>query len=290
MKELVIISGKGGTGKTSVSASFAHLFTDKKILVDADVDAANLHLVIEPEKSDKFSFKSGISVSIDKDKCIKCGLCIERCEFNAINDNFEVNGINCEGCGVCYEFCPADAISIKDEEAGKWFISETVKGTMIHAKLNIGGENSGLLINQLRTQASKEAEKQNASLILIDGPPGTGCPATSSMTGADHVLIVCEPTQSGFHDMKRAKDLADFMKIPVMVAVNKFDLNPDITNQIEEYTIKSNADFMGKIPHDHDFPKAIMNKKTPVEYSSGEGAQQLKKIFDKVMKKIDLFY
>lgn len=288
MKELVIISGKGGTGKTCVSASFARLFNNKKILVDADVDAANLHLIIEPQESQEFSFVSGVKAQINKDKCIECGLCIERCEFDAISDDFVVNKIDCEGCGVCHEFCPEKAITLNDETAGKWFISQTNSGTMIHAKLNIGGENSGLLINQLRKKAKEEAENQNVDLILIDGPPGTGCPATSSITGADHVLIVCEPTQSGFHDMKRAKDLADFLRVPVMVIVNKYDLNTEITDEIEKYTIESNADFMGKVPHDDDFPKAIMNKLAPVEYSHAAGSTELKKIFAKVMEKINL--
>ncbi|MGM0419000.1 MAG: ATP-binding protein [Thermodesulfobacteriota bacterium] len=286
MKELVIISGKGGTGKTCVSASFAHLLKEKKVLIDADVDAANLHLIIEPRSSKEFSYSSGVKAEIDLDKCSQCGLCIERCEFEAISDDFVVNDIDCEGCGVCYEFCPEQAITLREEKAGRWFISKTDEGTMVHARLNIGGENSGLLINQLRKQASAEAENENASFILTDGPPGTGCPATSSITNSDSVLIVCEPTQSGFHDMKKAKDLADFLKVPVMVMVNKYDLNPEITDQIEEYSKKSNALFMGKVPYDDDFPKAIMNKTSPVQYSDGEGSKALKEIFDKVIQNI----
>ncbi|MCB9480755.1 MAG: ATP-binding protein [Desulfobacteraceae bacterium] len=287
MKELVIISGKGGTGKTCVSASFAKLCNDRKILVDADVDAANLHLIIEPSDSEESSFTSGVKALINKDKCIECGLCIERCEFDAISDDFVVNEIDCEGCGVCHEFCPEKAIDLIPEESGKWFVSKTDSGTMIHAKLNIGGENSGLLINHLRKRAKQEAEAQNASYILIDGPPGTGCPATSSITGTDHVLIVTEPTKSGFHDMIKAKDLCDFLKIPVMIIVNKFDLNQDITDQIEDYANKSNALFMGRIPFDDDFPRAIMNKKAPVEYSSGKGADVLKSIYEKVIENIN---
>jgi len=287
MKELVIISGKGGTGKTCVSASFARLCKDKKILVDADVDAANLHLIIEPSESEQASFTSGVKAKINKDKCIECGLCIERCEFDAISDDFVVNTIDCEGCGVCHEFCPEKAIDLIPEESGKWFVSKTDSGTMVHAKLNIGGENSGLLISHLRKRAKEEAEKQNAAIIISDGPPGTGCPATSSITGADHVLIVTEPTKSGLHDMIKAKDLCDFLKIPVMILVNKFDLNPEITDQIENYTKTANALFMGKIPFDDDFPKAIMNKKSPVEYSNGKGAQVLKSVFEKVMKNIN---
>lgn len=287
MKELVIISGKGGTGKTCVSASFANLCTDRKILVDADVDAANLHLIIEPSDSEQSSFTSGVKAKINKNKCIECGLCIERCEFDAISDDFVVNQIDCEGCGVCHEFCPEKAIDLIPEESGKWFVSKTGLGTMIHAKLNIGGENSGLLINHLRKRAKEEAEKQKASYIIIDGPPGTGCPATSSITGTDHVLIVTEPTKSGFHDMIKAKDLCDFLKIPVMIIVNKFDLNPEITDQIEDYAKNSKALFMGKIPFDDDFPKAIMNKKSPVEYSSGQGSQILKSIYVKVMENIN---
>ncbi|MDY0131650.1 MAG: ATP-binding protein [Desulforegulaceae bacterium] len=283
MKELVIISGKGGTGKTCVSASFAKLCTDKKILIDADVDAANLHLIIEPSDSEENSYTSGVKAKIHKDKCSECGLCIERCEFDAISDDYIVNDLDCEGCGVCHEFCPEKAVELIPEESGKWFVSKTDLGTMVHARLNIGGENSGLLINQLRKRAKEEAEKQNVSIILTDGPPGTGCPATSALTGADYSLIVAEPTLSGMHDMIKAKDLCDFLKVPVMIIVNKYDLNPEITEQIKDYAKKSNSLFMGKIPFDEDFPRAIMNKQAPVEYSNGPGSTILKEIFKDVM-------
>ncbi len=226
MKELTIISGKGGTGKTSIIASFATL-SKNKVLVDADVDAADLHLVITPTIINKEDFKGGSTAWINPELCIECGECINRCQFNSISDNFEVDRIACEGCGVCVHFCPADAIEFNPRVCGQWFISDTKHGPMIHAKLGIAEENSGMLVTLLRKRARELAKKKELSMILLDGPPGIGCPVIASVTGTDAVLIITEPTMSGMHDMERVKGLADFLKVPSMLCINKYDLTLD---------------------------------------------------------------
>ncbi len=281
MKELVIISGKGGTGKTSIVASFAFL-AENKTLVDADVDAADLFLVISGSKRKTEDFKGGHIAQIDPEKCTGCGECTERCQFNAISDDFVVNEIACEGCSVCVHFCPVDAINFPQRTCGQWYVSDTQHGTMLHARLGIAEENSGLLVSLLRKEAREISEKQGVENIIIDGPPGIGCPVIASITGADVVLIITEPTLSGIHDMKRVKELADFMKVPSMVCVNKYDINLDMTLRIESFAKKSGMKSAGRIPYDKDVTSAMVAQKSLVEFSQGNGAEAMREVWGEV--------
>ncbi len=272
-KELLIISGKGGTGKTSLCASFAHLF-EKKLIVDADVDAADMHLLLKPKKLKKTEFKSGSVAVIDKNKCIACGLCMEYCLFDAISEDFVVDPISCEGCKVCVEMCPEKAIDFELQVCGDWFISETRMGKMFHAKLGIAKENSGMLVSLLRKEAQKWAEENDLPLIITDGPPGIGCPVIASITGTDAILIITEPTKSGLHDMERVYKLAKSFNIPVMLCINKYDLNKDITSEIKSFAEKENIRFLGAIPYDRNVTKAMVKEKCVYEFDSNAPASK----------------
>jgi len=271
MKELVVISGKGGTGKTSIIAAFAALAKDK-VLCDADVDAADLHLVMDPKDTQRNDFQGGNRAIIDRDKCTECGLCVDLCRWGAISDNFEIDSIECEGCGVCVYFCPEGAIDFPIKTCGEWFISDTRFGPMVHARLGIAEENSGKLVTLVRQEAKNLSEEKGLDLILTDGPPGVGCPVIASIGGANAVLIVTEPTVSGEHDMVRVAQLAAHFRVPTLVCVNKFDLNPDKTQDIKELTKNKNLIFLGHIPFDPIFTRAMVQGKTIVEFDSNSGA------------------
>jgi len=291
MKELVVISGKGGTGKTSIVASFAAL-AQNAVLADCDVDAADLHLVLEPNIKQTTDFSGGKQASIVTEKCIGCGKCKELCRFDAINLNgpandiiaktFTVDPVSCEGCKVCVEFCPADAIEFNDSINGQWFVSDTRFGPMVHAKLGIAEENSGKLVTLIRKEAKQIAEKQNKDLLIVDGSPGIGCPVIASITGADLVLIITEPTLSGRHDLERVAELAAGFNIPVLVAINKFDLNLDMATQTEEDARKQNMKVVGKIRYDKAFTKAQLMKCSVVEYTGGAVAEDVKALWRNV--------
>jgi len=265
MKELVVISGKGGTGKTSIIAAFSSL-TENKVLCDADVDAADLHLIMDPAVVRRTDFQSGNSAVINNDLCTECGLCREMCRFNAISADYDVNPIDCEGCGVCVHFCPEGAIDFPVSTCGEWFVSNTRFGPMVHARLGIAEENSGKLVTLVRQEARKLAEAKNLDLILTDGPPGVGCPVIASIGGAGAVLIVTEPTVSGKHDMERVAQLAAHFKVPAMICVNKFDLNLELTRDIEKYAEDKNIACLGRIPFDPIFIKAMIQAQTIFEY------------------------
>ena len=234
MEEIIVISGKGGTGKTSLMAAISSLIGNK-VLCDADVDAADLHLIMDPTVVRRTDFRSGNSAVIHNDLCTECGLCREMCRFNAISADYDVNPIDCEGCGVCVHFCPEAAIGFPVNTCGEWFVSNTRFGPMVHARLGIAEENSGKLVTLVRQEARKLAEAKNLDLILTDGPPGVGCPVIASIGGAGAVLIVTEPTVSGKHDMERVVQLAAHFKVPARICVNKFDLNLELTRDIEKY-------------------------------------------------------
>jgi MinD superfamily P-loop ATPase len=278
MKELVVISGKGGTGKTSIMAAFASL-AKNKVLCDADVDAADLHLLTDPEIKKRYDFQGGGIAVIDPDKCTQCGLCRELCRWEAISEQFEVDSIECEGCGVCVDFCPEQAIEFPLSTCGQWFISDTRFGPMVHARLGIAEENSGKLVTLIRQEAKKLAEKNKLDLIITDGPPGVGCPVIASIGGATALLIVTEPTVSGLHDMERVAQLADHFKVPGMVCVNKFDLNTDQTQAIEKLVKEKNMTVLGRIPFDPIFTKSMVQGKTIFEYNTesitGQAVKQL---------------
>jgi len=287
MKELVILSGKGGTGKTSVTAAFAAI-AENKILCDADVDAADLHLLADPDFNESFDFMGGGLAVIDPKKCSQCGRCVEVCRFDAIDAEFQVDEIACEGCGVCVDLCPEAAIDFPPQKCGEWFISNSRLGRMVHARLGIAQENSGKLVALIRNQARMIAEEKKMDLILTDGPPGVGCPVIASLGGASRILIVSEPTVSGIHDMKRVAELARHFKIPAMVCVNKFDLNMDQTQAIKDLAKLNQIDFVGVIPFDPVVTEAMVNGKTVVEYEKpSEAAPAIRGIWDEVIKKLD---
>jgi len=282
MKELVVISGKGGTGKTSILAAFASL-AKSKVLCDADVDAADLHLIMNPQIRERHDFESGHRAIINQDKCTRCGLCRDLCRWNAISEDFVVDPIACEGCGVCHYFCPDEAIDFPLNTCGEWFISETRFGPMAHARLGIAEENSGKLVAFIRQEGNKLAGEKNLDLLLTDGPPGIGCPVIASLGGATAVLIVAEPTVSGRHDMERVAELAAFFKVPGMVCVNKFDLNPDQGRAIEDFALERQIRVMGRIPFDPVFTRAMVQGKTIFEYDvHSEAAGAVKKIWEEL--------
>jgi MinD superfamily P-loop ATPase len=265
MKELIVISGKGGTGKTSIMAAFSSL-AENMVLCDADVDAADLHLIMNPKVIQQTDFQSGNTAVINKDRCTECGLCLEMCRFNAISADYKVNPIDCEGCGVCVHFCPEDAIDFPLNTCGEWFVSDTRFGPMVHARLGIAEENSGKLVSLVRQEARKLTEAKDLDLILTDGPPGVGCPVIASIGGASAVLIVTEPTVSGKHDMERVAQLAAHFKVPSMICVNKFDLNLELTREIEKYAEEKDIACLGRIPFDPIFTKAMIQAQTVFEY------------------------
>ena len=286
MKELVIISGKGGTGKTSILAAFAAL-AENKVLCDADVDAADLHLVMAPTVQENHDFQSGHMAIIDHEKCTECDLCRNLCRWNAISEDYKVDPIQCEGCGVCVYFCPEEAIDFPLSTCGEWFISDTRFGPMVHARLGIAEENSGKLVTLVRQEAKKLAEEKNLDFILTDGPPGIGCPVIASIGGASAVLIVTEPTVSGKHDMVRVAQLAAHFKVPGMICVNKFDLNPEETQTIEDVARENNLAVLGRIPFDPIFTKAMVQGQTLFEYNTNsEAGNAVRKIWEELMVKM----
>ncbi|MBC8440794.1 MAG: ATP-binding protein [Deltaproteobacteria bacterium] len=283
MRELVILSGKGGTGKTSITAAFAS-FSSNMILCDADVDAADLHLLMAPDIQQKTDFQGGNVAVINHDKCTSCGLCIELCRFDAVKDNFIIDPIECEGCGVCYDLCPEKAIDFPIKTCGEWYISDTRFGTMVHARLGIAQENSGRLVALVRQEARKIVQKKNIDLILTDGPPGIGCPVIASMGQANAILIVSEPTVSGIHDLARVGQLADHFKIPAMVCVNKYDLNLDQTQAIKDLAKEKNIIFAGQIPFDKNFTESMIQGKNIIETDENSQASlAVRKIWENVM-------
>jgi MinD superfamily P-loop ATPase len=284
LKELVIISGKGGTGKTSLMAAFASLAQDK-VLCDADVDAADLHLITAPVVKERHDFQGGHTAAIRNDECTQCGLCQDLCRWDAVSDDFEVDYIACEGCGVCVYFCPEKAIDFPLDTCGEWFISETAFGPMVHARLGIAEENSGKLVSLVRQEARKIAQEKGLGLILTDGPPGVGCPVIAAIGGAAGVLIVTEPTVSGKHDMERVVLLAEHFKVPAMVCVNKFDLNLDQSQAIEEFAKSKNVSVLGRIPFDPIFTKSMVQGQTIFEYEKqSEAGETVKQIWEKTRK------
>jgi len=285
IKELVVLSGKGGTGKTSITACFATL-AENRVVVDADVDAADLHLVLKPRVRKEEEFRGGHVAVIDEERCTGCGQCLERCQFNAISDSFRVDPVACEGCGVCVHFCPEEAIDFPQRTCGRWFISDTDHGPLVHARLGIAEENSGLLVSLLRKEAKTLSEERGLDTLIVDGPPGIGCPVISSLTGADAVLIITEPTLSGLHDLERVAELAAFFKIPAMVAVNKYDVNTEVTERIGTYCHEHGLSLVGTIPYDRDVTGAMVAQQSLVEFSRGPAAGAVRRLWGKVFDKI----
>ncbi len=285
MKEIVVLSGKGGTGKTSIVACFAAL-ARSKVLADCDVDAADLHLLLNPTIKEEKEFWSGQVALIDEEKCTQCGLCQELCRSGAIKD-FEVDPVSCEGCGFCYQVCPVDAIAMKDSMSGHSFISETKYGYLCHARLGIAQENSGKLVALVRQNAKLIAERENLDYIITDGPPGIGCPVISSLSGASLALLVTEPTLSGIHDLERVIGLCRHFGVPVLVCVNKYDLNEENTYRIESYCGSEGIEVAARISFDNVITEAIVRGLPVVEYSNNKVTQQIKELWQIIPAKLE---
>lgn len=282
MKQLAVLSGKGGTGKTSITACFAVL-ANSAIVADCDVDAPDLHMLLHPEVIKSQDFVGSKLAIIDKEKCTKCGLCLEKCRFDAITSNLEINPIACEGCAVCQLVCPAGAIALVPRVSGKAYLSKTKYGFMSHALLSPGESNSGKLVTVVRQNAKVLAEKEKCNLIIIDGSPGIGCPVIASVTGADAALVVTEPTLSGIHDLQRVLSLLDHFNVAPFVCINMYDVNVSNTNKILSYCKENGAEVVGIIPFSPEVTQAMVNGKTIVEYALQSGvAQEIKKMWNKI--------
>ena len=265
MKQFTVISGKGGTGKTSITAAFASL-NNNAVFADCDVDASDLHLILKPDIKKTMSFHGLKIASINKELCTACIKCLDNCNFNAIDHKINIIKESCEGCGVCEYVCPFDAIKMMDRDSGFAYISDTRFGPMSHAILKTAEEASGKLVTVVRNNAKILAEEKNKDLIIIDGPPGIGCPVISSLTGVDLVLIVTEPTLSAIHDLERIIGVTRHFKIPAVVCINKYDINLDNSERIEKYCFNTNIDVIGKLPYDTIVTDAMIHEKTVVEY------------------------
>jgi MinD superfamily P-loop ATPase len=292
MKELVVISGKGGTGKTSIVASFAAL-AKNAVLADCDVDAADLHLLLDPDIKQTHDFSGGKLAAVVTEKCTGCGRCQEVCNFDAVqfdgpgNDivgkTYTIDPISCEGCGVCVHFCPVDAIEFEDAVNGQWFISETRFGSMVHARLGVAQENSGKLVSLIRKEAKQIAAEQNNDHIIVDGPPGIGCPVIASVAGADLVVAVTEPTLSGRHDLDRVVELTRHFGIPTVICINKCDINGRLAEEIRNTAGKNNRKIVGEIPYDPAVTKAQVAGKSIIEYSNGSLRERIIYLWESVL-------
>ncbi|RJR39608.1 MAG: (4Fe-4S)-binding protein [Deltaproteobacteria bacterium] len=285
MRELVVLSGKGGTGKTSLVGALAALAQDK-LLCDADVDAADLHLLLRPEVRGRQNFYAGHKAVIDPDRCVQCGECLEWCRFGAISGSLEINHLVCEGCGVCWYLCPAKAIDFPDNLCGEWFISATRFGPLVHARLGIAEENSGKLVALVRREARRVAEEQSRGWIITDGPPGIGCPVIASLGDASAVLIVTEPSIAGRHDLERVATLVRHFGLPVLVLVNKADVHWETAKKIAEFCREKGYAFLGYLPFDPDFTRAQVEGKTIMEYNNKKLQTLLQVVWERLTSEI----
>ena len=279
MKQINILSGKGGTGKTTLTASLAVL-ADEPVMADCDVDASNLHLLLKPVIRETIEFKGLNMAVIDPDKCIQCGRCMEVCRFNAIKD-YRVDPVHCEGCKTCVISCPVKAISFEERICGHAYISETDYGPMSHARLVPGMENSGKLVTLVRKNATKLAEDTGRELVLVDGPPGIGCPVIASLSNIDASIVVVEPTLSGIHDLKRVIQLLNNFKIKPLVCVNKYDLNLENTKTVEDYCTTESIDYLGTIPFDPKVTESMVNATPIIKYApESPASKSIRHIWD----------
>jgi MinD superfamily P-loop ATPase len=281
MKQMVVISGKGGTGKTVITGAFAALAGDK-VMADCDVDAADLHLLLKPTVKQRHQFRSGKTARLEKKLCKRCGNCIGVCRFGAISDDFSIDPIACEGCAFCSFICPEGAIKMEENISGEWFISDTRFGPMVHAKLGIAEENSGKLVSLVRKQAKELAEKKGCDWVIVDGAPGIGCPVIASLSGIDLALVITEPTLSGLHDADRVIAVARHFEIQASLVINKYNLNLDMTRQIEKYCTGHNVELLGKVSFDKSVVKAMVQGKTIIEYQDGKVKDEIIDIWNKI--------
>ena len=286
MKQITILSGKGGTGKTTLTASFAVL-AKNAVIADCDVDAPDLHLLLHPEVVETQEFTGSKVAVIDPTKCLDWGMCRERCRFDAITAGFTVDPISCEGCGVCTIVCPANAATLTDRKSGYAYVSKTKYGFMAHALLNPSEGNSGKLVTLVRHNAKNIAKQENSDLIIIDGPPGIGCPVIASVTGVDAGLVVTEPTLSGIHDLKRALQLLEHFSVMPLVCVNMYDINMDNTEKIVSFCRENKVEVVGNIPFSPKVTEAMVNGKTIVEYFPKENvAKEIERVWKKTYSSI----
>lgn len=292
MKEIVVISGKGGTGKTSMVASFAALAGGSAVLADCDVDAADLHLLVNPTRRSRAEFRSGRKAYVNADICVGCGRCAQLCRFGAVHEGttwdyypatrYSIDPVSCKGCGVCVRFCDARAIDFPEQVCGEWFVSDTRFGPMVHARLGIASENSGKLVTLVRNEAKRIAQEQSVPYVLIDGSPGIGCPVIASLTAASMALIVTEPTVSGDHDLRRIAGLTRQLGIPTMVCVNKWDINPAATETIRAFAQSAKIGFAGLVHYDKAVTAAQRSRKTVTEYSDSGVAGDVLHVWEAV--------
>jgi MinD superfamily P-loop ATPase len=284
MKEIVVLSGKGGTGKTSIAASFAFL-ANSKVLVDCDVDAADLHLILQPTAQKEQEFWSGQTAVIDPGKCIQCDMCRSLCRFEAIKD-YRVDPVSCEGCGFCSRICPVEAITMENSLAGHWFVSNTLYGYLVHARLGTAQENSGKLVATVRKEARQIAEKDNLDLIISDGPPGIGCPVISSLSGVNLAVLVTEPTLSGIHDLERVLQTCRHFEVPALVCINKYDINVENTRKIEQFCEGENIEVAARIPFDNVVTEAMIKGLPVVEFSQNQVSQEIEKLWNNIKRRL----
>lgn len=283
LKQIAVISGKGGTGKTTITASFAAL-AHNIVVADCDVDAPDLHLLLHPQIIETQEFKGSKLAVVDETKCIECGLCRDACRFDAVKNDFQVDTFLCEGCGVCVVVCPEEAVSLKERISGYAFISKTAYGIMSHARLNPGEANSGKLVTLVRHNARQIAEKENSDLILIDGPPGIGCPVIASVSGVDVGLAVAEPTISGIHDLERALRLLNHFNVTPFVCINMYDINTNNTERIIKFCEKNEVEVAGKIAFDPIVTEATVAGETVVNHSpDSRVSQEIKTVWQRIL-------
>ncbi|UYP01238.1 ATP-binding protein [Oceanotoga sp. DSM 15011] len=287
MKQISIVSGKGGTGKTTLSGALNFLFQNNTA-ADCDVDASNLYLLLNPKLKKQYDYYGGKKAFIEQDKCIKCGKCQTLCRFDAIdfiNEEFKINEYSCEGCNLCVLKCPVKAIELIDNRAGEYYLSENEKMKVIHGSLEPGEETSGGLVAEIRKKAIEVSKEEKTDYIIIDGAPGMGCPATSSITGVNYVIIVTEPTKSGIHDLKRIIDTTKHFKRDFGIVINRFDLNIQNTELIEKFCKDNGIKLLGNISFDETVLKATQKQKSIIEYDS-KAKEDIINIFNNLMEEI----
>jgi MinD superfamily P-loop ATPase len=274
VKRIVILSGKGGTGKTTVAAALVHLAAQQAsiVLADADVDAANLELVMSPDLEEEGTFTGGGVAAIDPELCVACGRCHDVCRFEAVsaaNGAFVVDELSCEGCGACIHVCPVDAIHLEERLDGRWFQSTTRCGPLFHAHLLAGRENSGKLVTLVKTRAYELALRDKVDYLIVDGPPGTGCPVIAAVSGMDLALLVTEPTLSGAHDLERIVSVAQHFGVPALACINKWDLNPTLTEKVAAWCMEQQVPVIGRIPFDQVVTEAMVHGLPVTAYRGG---------------------